>query len=157
MNREGKRMSSQWMRFSNGTWSFRPVGVSATREEEGVYRATVAIDFGDGLHHPCGACDIDLPHAIGFENAGAQRIDHERKVNHLLHFVLLQKLNHLAASGFAAQVDGLCELMKGELGEAAVVATGGLAAMMTPLSRTIQHLEPWITLIGLRLIWERNQ
>jgi type III pantothenate kinase len=62
-----------------------------------------------------------------------------------------------AVYGFAAQVDGLCERMKGELGDAVVVATGGLAALMTPLSRTIQHLEPWITLIGLRLIWERNQ
>jgi len=62
-----------------------------------------------------------------------------------------------AVYGFAAQVDGLCQRMERELGEATVVATGGLAALITPLSTMIQHHEPWVTLIGLRLIWERNQ
>jgi type III pantothenate kinase len=37
------------------------------------------------------------------------------------------------------------------------VATGGLAGLITPLSTMIEHHEPWITLIGLRIIWERNQ
>ena len=62
-----------------------------------------------------------------------------------------------AMYGFAAQVDGLCQRMERELGEATVVATGGLAGIMAPLSTMIQHHEPWVTLIGLRLIWERNQ
>jgi type III pantothenate kinase len=62
-----------------------------------------------------------------------------------------------AVYGFAAQVDGLCERIKRELGGATVVATGGLAGLITPLSAMIEHHEPWITLIGLRIIWERNQ
>jgi type III pantothenate kinase len=62
-----------------------------------------------------------------------------------------------AVYGFAAQVDGLCERIKRELGEATVVATGGLAGLIAPLSTMIEHHEPWITLIGLRIIWERNQ
>ena len=62
-----------------------------------------------------------------------------------------------AVYGFAAQVDGLCRRMQDELGEVTVVATGGLAGLITPLSAMIQHHEPWITLIGLRIIWERNQ
>jgi type III pantothenate kinase len=62
-----------------------------------------------------------------------------------------------AVYGFAAQVDGLCTRIVGELGEATVVATGGLAGLITPLSAMIEHHEPWITLIGLRIIWERNQ
>jgi type III pantothenate kinase len=62
-----------------------------------------------------------------------------------------------AVYGFAAQVDGLCRRIVDELGEATVVATGGLAGLITPLSTMIQYHEPWITLIGLRLIWERNQ
>jgi type III pantothenate kinase len=62
-----------------------------------------------------------------------------------------------AMYGFTDQVDGLCRRMEAELGEATVVATGGLAGLIAPLSTMIQHHEPWITLIGLRLIWERNQ
>src|ERR1700692_3880045 len=62
-----------------------------------------------------------------------------------------------AVYGFAAQVDGLCARFERELGEATVVATGGLAGLITPLSTMIEHHEPWITLIGLRIIWEGNQ
>jgi type III pantothenate kinase len=62
-----------------------------------------------------------------------------------------------AIYGFAAQVDGVCNRIKDELGEATVVATGGLAGLIAPLSTTIQHHEPWLTLIGLRIVWQRNQ
>jgi type III pantothenate kinase len=62
-----------------------------------------------------------------------------------------------AVYGFAAQVDGLCARMKKELGETTVIATGGLAGLITPLSSMIQHHEPWLTLVGLRIVWERNQ
>jgi len=63
-----------------------------------------------------------------------------------------------AIYGFAAQVDGLCTRMKKELGGApSVIATGGLAGLIAPLSATIQYHEPWLTLIGLRIVWERNQ
>jgi type III pantothenate kinase len=62
-----------------------------------------------------------------------------------------------AIYGFAAQVDGVCERMKVELGDATVVATGGLAGLIAPLSTTIQHHEPWLTLMGLRIVWQRNQ
>ena len=62
-----------------------------------------------------------------------------------------------AIYGFAAQVDGVCERMKVELGDPTVVATGGLAGLIAPLSTTIQHHEPWLTLMGLRIVWQRNQ
>jgi type III pantothenate kinase len=62
-----------------------------------------------------------------------------------------------AVYGFTDQVDGLCRRIEAELGESTIVATGGLAGLIAPLSAKIQHHEPWITLIGLRLIWERNQ
>jgi len=38
-----------------------------------------------------------------------------------------------------------------------VIATGGVAPLVMPHSRTIEHFEPWLTLIGLRIVWERNQ
>ncbi|HZQ58348.1 MAG TPA: type III pantothenate kinase, partial [Acidimicrobiales bacterium] len=63
-----------------------------------------------------------------------------------------------AIYGFTAQVDGLATRMKKELGGTpAVIATGGLAGLIAPLSLTIQYHEPWLTLVGLRIVWERNQ
>jgi type III pantothenate kinase len=59
--------------------------------------------------------------------------------------------------GTAAEVDGMVERMQKELGgDATVVATGGLAPVVVPLCHSIDHNEPWLTLEGLRLVFERN-
>jgi type III pantothenate kinase len=59
--------------------------------------------------------------------------------------------------GFSAQVDGLVDRFVAELGPCEVIATGGLAEPIIPHSRTVQHFEPWLTLFGLRIIFERNR
>ncbi|HEX9377825.1 MAG TPA: type III pantothenate kinase [Actinomycetota bacterium] len=59
--------------------------------------------------------------------------------------------------GTAAEVDGMVERMQKELGGAAtVVVTGGMAAVIAPHCHSVDHHEPWLTLEGLRLIFERN-
>ena len=67
--------------------------------------------------------------------------------------------------GFAGQVDGIVTRMRQELSrqgggfdpaDVTVVATGGLATLVLEEARTIDVHEPWLTLIGLRLAYERN-
>jgi type III pantothenate kinase len=60
--------------------------------------------------------------------------------------------------GFAGQVDGVVRGITAELGGSvtAVVATGGLAPIVIDECATVTHHEPALTLIGLRLIYERN-
>jgi len=58
--------------------------------------------------------------------------------------------------GYAGLVDGLVERLKGEMeGDPTVVATGGLAPLIRDVARSIQHVNPDLTLEGLHLIWER--
>jgi type III pantothenate kinase len=60
--------------------------------------------------------------------------------------------------GFAGQVDGIVERMRGELGDTApAIATGGLASLIAPHSKTIEKVDPLLTLNGLRLVWNRNR
>jgi type III pantothenate kinase len=59
--------------------------------------------------------------------------------------------------GFAGQVDEIVSRIRGELGaEAQAVATGGLAELVAPHSRTLERIDPFLTLEGLRLVYARN-
>ncbi len=60
--------------------------------------------------------------------------------------------------GYVGLVDGMVQRLQEELGHpTAVIATGGLARLITPLSRTIQEADDVLTLVGLRILYERNQ
>ena len=59
--------------------------------------------------------------------------------------------------GFAGQVDGIVGRIREELGlDAQTVATGGLADLIAPHAQTLDRVDPFLTLEGLRLVWLRN-
>ena len=69
----------------------------------------------------------------------------------------VEALQSGALYGFAGQVDGLVRRIQEEIGPVtAVIATGGLAPIVVPESETITHHDPDLTLVGLRMVFEKN-
>ncbi len=69
----------------------------------------------------------------------------------------VEALQSGALYGFAGQVDGLVRRIEDEIGPVqAVIATGGLAPIVVPESETITHHDPDLTLVGLRLVFDKN-
>lgn len=60
--------------------------------------------------------------------------------------------------GYVGLVEGMVARFRAELGQdMVVVGTGGLASVIAAETNVIDHVAPWLTLDGLRLVWELNQ
>jgi type III pantothenate kinase len=60
--------------------------------------------------------------------------------------------------GYVSMVEGMVTRFRAELGDdMKVIATGGLVEIVARETDVIQHIAPWLTLDGLRIIWELNQ
>lgn len=128
---------------------------------------TIIVDFGTAT--TCGAVsangeylggaiapgiEISMDALVG--RASALRAVELVEPRNVLGKSTVESIQSGAVYGFAAQVDGLCDRIQEELGECSVISTGGLADLITPLSKRVQHTEPWLTLHGLRLVHEKN-
>jgi len=92
-----------------------------------------------------------------FERAAALRRVELVEPRSVIGKTTVESIQSGSVYGFSGQVDAIVDRFEDELGECTVIATGGLAELILPFSRTIQHHEPWLTLRGLRIVFERNR
>ncbi len=91
-----------------------------------------------------------------FEHAAALRRVELVEPRNVIGKSTVESLQSGAIYGYTGLVDAMCRRIVDELGPSAIIATGGLAGLVTPLSEMIQHHEPWLTLHGLRVVFDRN-
>ena len=91
-----------------------------------------------------------------FERAAALRRIELREPRAAVGRSTVESMQSGAIYGYAALVDGLCQRIQDEIGTATVIATGGLSGLISPHAKAVQHVEPWLTLHGLRLLFARN-
>lgn len=59
--------------------------------------------------------------------------------------------------GYVSMVEGMVARFRSELGsDMKVIATGGMAEIIAKETQVVNHIAPWLTLDGLRIIWELN-
>jgi len=128
---------------------------------------TIVIDFGTATTYDavsargellgCAiAPGVDISLDALYQRADALRRVELAEPRHVIGRNTVDALQSGAVYGFAGQVDGICARMVDDLGPSTILATGGLAATIAPYTSSIQHLEPWLTLHGLRIIFDKN-
>ncbi|RMH84186.1 MAG: type III pantothenate kinase [Actinomyces sp.] len=129
---------------------------------------TVVVDFGTGNNFDVISADgeflggaiapgIEISLDALFGRAAALRAVELVEPRSVIGKSTVESLQSGAVYGFTGMIDGMVHRFLAELGSATVVATGGLAHLIAPVSSTIERVEPFLTLHGLRLVHERNR
>jgi type III pantothenate kinase len=129
---------------------------------------SVVVDFGTGNNFDVISSEgeflggaiapgIEISLDALFERAAALRAIELTEPRSVIGKSTVESLQSGAIYGFASQVDGMIERFREELSDCTVIATGGLAHLIAPVATSINHVEPFLTLHGLRLVYDLNR
>lgn len=133
-------------------------------------KAVIVVDFGTAITFDCVsenreylggvivpgvAISLD---ALAERTAQLPRVDISSPPPHTIGANTVDAIKSGILYGYASLVDGMINRLKKDFGvtEPAVIATGGMAEIIAPYTETIKHIDPLLTLTGLRLIHEQN-
>lgn len=143
--------------------------VNAVAAYEMMGGPVIAVDFGTATTFDCVSDDGDYQGGAIFPGivvsmealfdraAMLHRVEISRPKS-VIGKTTTQSLQSGLLYGYAGMVDAMVRRIRGELGDdARVIATGGLAHRIAGETETIERVEPFLTLEGLRLLFERNR
>ncbi len=142
--------------------------VNAVAAYERVRDAVIVVDFGTATTFDCiskkgeyvgGAIAPGIRISAEALFSHAARLPHTEieRPPHAIGRNTVHSMRSGIVFGYVALVDGLVERLRAELGSpCAVLATGGLAVMIAAESRTIEDVDDYLTLEGLRILHTRN-
>lgn len=142
--------------------------VNAVAAYDVVRDALIVVDFGTAITFDCVGKDgsylggaispgVHISTEALFRNtAKLPRIDPEPPA-HVVGRTTIESLRSGIFWGFLALTDGMIERLTEEMGPVRVLATGGWAETLGPHSKHIEIIDQWLTLKGLRLLYERNR
>ena len=122
VNRIGQSVSAKWSVFLYGACSLRTVRRYTAGKDKAANIAAGAVDDADRFHHARCAGNVDLPHALHIENAGALRVKNKCEMNDGLGPGVAQQFDELAAAGLATQIHFLELQRRGSFGWAHIDA-----------------------------------
>jgi type III pantothenate kinase len=143
--------------------------VNAIAAYERVGGACIAVDFGTAINYDVVSSageylggvispgiEISLE-ALSARAARLPRVEIERP-RHVIGKGTQEAIQSGVVYGFAGQVDAIVGRLREELGEeATAIATGGFAEAIVPFCEQVDEVDDRLTLLGLKLIWERNR
>lgn len=143
--------------------------VNAVAAVELVGAPVIAVDFGTATTFDCvsergeylgGAIfpGIHISMEALFERASMLHRIEIARPRTVIGRTTTQSLQSGLLFGYAGMVDAMVDRIRGELGaQARVIATGGLAQLIASETKSIERVEPFLTLEGLRLLFEKNR
>jgi type III pantothenate kinase len=142
--------------------------VNAVAAYELYHEAVVAVDFGTATTFDCVSAQgeylggvicpgIHISMEALFERASKLHRVQIAKPKSVIGKTTTGALQSGLLYGYAGLVDSMVERIRSELGPARVVATGGLAHRIADESAAIERVEPFLTLEGLRILYEKNR